>query len=125
MSPGRCGLISTTDGLSTLAASAAPALVVAGDVLFDGAVLAPLLASVDSDHAQVVGLPGTHPGPVRAALCSGAVVPALVSHLRIGARPLDKAWEAVGPPAAVPIRPGEGLCLQLDADHPAGALTDA
>ena len=122
---GRRGLTSATDGLSTLAASAAPALVVGGDVLFDGAVLAPLLASVDSDPAQVVRPPGTHPGHVWAAVCSGAVVSALVSHLRRGALTLDEAWKAVGPPAAVSIRPGEGLCLQLDVDHPAGALTQA
>jgi hypothetical protein len=122
---GRRGLTSATDGLSTLAASAAPALVVGGDVLFDGAVLAPLLASVDSDPAQVVRPPGTHPGHVWAAVCSGAVVSALVSHLRRGTRTLDEAWKAVRPPAAVAIRPREGLCLQLDAAHPAGALTDA
>jgi phosphatidylglycerophosphate synthase len=122
---GRRGLTAAADGLSTLAASAAPTLVVAGDVLFDGTVLAPLLASVESDRARVVRMSGAHPGHVWAALCPGAVVTALVSHLRKGAPTLDEAWKAAGPPASVPIRHGEGLCLSLDADHPASALTDA
>src|SRR5262249_60588162 len=38
---------------------------------------------------------------------------------------LDDAWRATGTQEAMPIRPGEGLCLPLDADHPAAALTDA
>jgi phosphatidylglycerophosphate synthase len=119
------GLTSAAGGLSTLAASAAPTLVVAGDVLFEGAVLAPLLASTEPDHARVVRLRGVPPGPVWAALCAGAVVATLVSHLRKDALTLDEAWKAAGPPAAVPIRHGQGLCLPLDADHPAAALTDA
>jgi CDP-alcohol phosphatidyltransferase len=122
---GRRELTSAAGGLSTLAASAAPALMVAGDVLFDGAVLAPLLASAESDGARIVGLPGTHSEHIWAVRCPGAVVAALVDHLRGRTPTFDEAWNAKGTPEAVVIQPGEGLCMPLDADHPAGALTDA
>ena len=115
----------TGAGLSVVAASEAPILVVAGDVLFEGAVLAPLLDSIEPDRAQVVRLPGPRPGAVWAARCSGPLASTLVDHLRSGTPTLDEAWKATGTREAMPIRPGEGLCLQLDADHPAGALTDA
>jgi phosphatidylglycerophosphate synthase len=98
---------------------------VGGDVLFEGAVLAPLLASMESDRPQVIRLPEPHPGPVWAARCSGPLVSTLVNHLRSGTPTLDDAWTATGAQEVMPIRSGEGLCLPLDADHPADALTDA
>jgi len=115
----------TEAGLSVVAESGAPILVVAGDVLFEGAVLAPLLASMEPDRVMVLRPPGMPPGPIWAARCSGPLVSALVNHLRSDAPSLDEAWKVKGPPGVMPSLPGDGLCLPLDPDHTAGALTDA
>jgi phosphatidylglycerophosphate synthase len=117
--------LSGVTGLPTVAASVAPTLIVEGDVLFEGAVLATLRASMEPDRVQVIRLPGPHPRPVWAARCSGPVVSTLVDHLKSGTLTLDEAWKVEGMPAAMPIQALEGLCMPFDADHPAGVLTDA
>jgi phosphatidylglycerophosphate synthase len=101
-----------------------PVLVVSGDILFDGAVLAPLLAAARADGSRVIraATPGAGLGVV---VCPAAVLPALVAALDAGRRSLTEALARIrgleGP--AVPL--GVGLYAPLDPAHPPPVLVEA
>ena len=77
-------------------------LVVAGDVVFEGPVLGPLLAAAQPGQCRVAWHPGDAPGHVRVALCPRARIPALVAQLRTGAGTLAGPSRASASP---PRRP--------------------
>ena len=120
---GRRGISAAAEP-STGAAPAAPTLIVAGDVLFEGTVLEPLLAPMEPGRVMILRTSGSQPRPIWAVRCFGPLVSMLVNELRSGTPTLDEAWKAKGTQDAVPILPGEGLCMPLDADHTADMLTD-
>jgi phosphatidylglycerophosphate synthase len=101
-----------------------PVLVVAGAVLFDGGVLAPLAEAVRAGERRVVR--GAAPsGGLRVVTCPGALTPALLGELDGGRRSLTEALARVGglDGPAVPL--GDGLYAPLDAGHPPAALQAA
>ncbi len=105
-------------------AGADPVLVLAGAVLFDGAVLAPLGEAVRAGERRVIRAAAPS-GRLRLAVCPGTLLPALLGELDGGRRSLTEALARVGglDGPAVPL--GDGLYAPLDAAHPPAALQAA
>jgi len=101
-----------------------PVLVVSGNILFDVAALAPLLAAARADGSRVYRA-ATRGAGLGVVVCPAAVLPALVAELDAGRRSLTEALARVrgleGP--AVPL--GTGLCAPLDHAHPPPVLVAA
>jgi phosphatidylglycerophosphate synthase len=105
-------------------AEADPVLVLAGPLLFDGGVLAPLCEAVRAGERRVIRAVAPSVG-LRVVVCPGALVPALLGELDGGRRSLTEALARVGglDGPAVPL--GDGLYAPLDAAHPPAALQAA
>lgn len=92
-----------------------PVLVVAGDVLFDGAALAPLLASARPGGIRLGIAAGSPPGEVHAAVYPASAMPALLAELgrTTNLRPAALGRRAGAPPDP-PVCLADGLFLPFD-----------
>ncbi len=102
-------------------ADGGPVLVVAADILFDGAVLAPLLAAARPDERRAIRAVTPRAG-LRVVVCPAPLLPALLAELDGGRRSLSEALARIGglDGPAVPL--GDGLYAPLDAAGGAAAL---
>jgi len=102
-----------------------PVLVLAGDVLFDVEVVAPVLAAARSDVLRVAIAADRSAGEVHAAICPGTALPTLLTELGGGTRSLTDAIGRVGAALGPAAPMGPGLFVPLDLAHPPAALERA
>jgi 1L-myo-inositol 1-phosphate cytidylyltransferase / CDP-L-myo-inositol myo-inositolphosphotransferase len=99
-----------------------PVLVVSGDLLFDPAVLAPLLATADGQRVVRASTPGTG---LRAVVVPADRLPALVGELDGGRRTLTEALARIRGLEGPAVIVGRGLYAAHDPARPAAALEEA
>jgi len=99
-----------------------PVLVVSGDLLFEPAVLAPLLAAADGRRVVRAATVGSG---LRAAVCPEGLLPALVAELDGGRRTLTEALARIRGLEGPAVTVGRGLYAALDPAHPPAALEEA
>ncbi len=100
-------------------------LVLTGDLLFDGAALAPLLAAVRPDEHRVVRASAGTATAARAAVCPRALVPALLAALADGRHTLGEALLRVGGLDGPAVALREGLAVPLEGAPGPAALERA